>query len=180
MLNIKKNLQSKNLPPTTYHLKPNKGFTLIELLVVIAIIGILSSVVLASLNSVRTKGADAGIKSNFNNMRSQVQIYYDSQSPQSYGGDVQDGDCTTAGSMFADDSVIANAINSAQTISGGGVVATCFADDEDVAIGTAATSWAMSVPLKSDPTHSWCVDSTGVSIDITGVALDTGNVASCQ
>ncbi|NCU28847.1 MAG: prepilin-type N-terminal cleavage/methylation domain-containing protein, partial [Candidatus Moranbacteria bacterium] len=29
----------------------NKGFTLIELLVVIAIIGILSSVVLASLNS---------------------------------------------------------------------------------------------------------------------------------
>ncbi|HQC46196.1 MAG TPA: type II secretion system protein, partial [Candidatus Paceibacterota bacterium] len=31
-------------------MKKNKGFTLIELLVVIAIIGILSSVVLASLN----------------------------------------------------------------------------------------------------------------------------------
>lgn len=55
----------------------SRGFTLIELLVVIAIIGILASVVLASLNSARDKGSDAAVKSNLNNMRAQSEITYD-------------------------------------------------------------------------------------------------------
>ena len=43
---------------TLGHIKTDRGFTLIELLVVIAIIGILSSVVLASLNTARNRGAE--------------------------------------------------------------------------------------------------------------------------
>lgn len=54
-----------------------KGFTLIELLVVVAIIGILASVVLASLNTARDKGADAAVKANLSGMRAQSEISYD-------------------------------------------------------------------------------------------------------
>ena len=61
-----------------------KGFTLIELLVVIAIIGILSSVVLASLNTARQRGADAAIKSTINNTRAEAELWYDGNSPNSY------------------------------------------------------------------------------------------------
>ena len=53
-----------------------KGFTLIELLVVIAIIGVLASVVLASLNTARAKARDARRISDFKAMQTALAFYF--------------------------------------------------------------------------------------------------------
>ena len=55
-----------------------RGFTLIELLVVIAIIGIISSVVLASLSAARTKSQDAKRLSDMHQMQTALELYYNS------------------------------------------------------------------------------------------------------
>lgn len=60
-----------------YRYGKNLGFTLIELLVVIAIIGILASVVLASLNSARTKAADTARFATVKQIQSALEFYYD-------------------------------------------------------------------------------------------------------
>ncbi len=57
-------------------MRNSKGFTLIELLVVIAIIGLLSSVVLASLSSARKKAKDVVVQSSLIQMRTEATLYY--------------------------------------------------------------------------------------------------------
>jgi len=52
------------------------GFTLIELLVVIAIIGILASVILASLNSARAKSRDAKRLMDLRQVKNALEMYY--------------------------------------------------------------------------------------------------------
>ncbi len=139
-------------------MKNSKGFTLIELLVVIAIIGILSSVVLASLNSARSKGNDVAVRSNLANIRTQAAVYVDNGSAVT----------TTAAcnaSLFAD-SVIAKQITAAQSAGGGAAV--CNAN------GTTG-AWAVQVPLKSDSNIRACVDSNGISSTST-TALSTNTI----
>ncbi len=51
------------------------GFTLIELLVVIAIIGLLSSIVLVSLNTAREKGYDAQRVANLRSIQTALELY---------------------------------------------------------------------------------------------------------
>lgn len=65
-----------------------RGFTLIELLVVMAIIGILSAVVLTSLNTARQKGRDAKRISDVKQIQLALELYFDANSQ--YPGTIGD------------------------------------------------------------------------------------------
>ncbi len=68
----------KFLPTKNRQLNTNqKGFTLIELLVVIAIIGMLSSVVLASMNTARKKARDARRMADIKSLQTALELFYD-------------------------------------------------------------------------------------------------------
>jgi prepilin-type N-terminal cleavage/methylation domain-containing protein len=58
----------------------SSGFTLIELLVVIAIIGLLASIILASLNTARQKGRDARRVADIKEIQLALELYYDANS----------------------------------------------------------------------------------------------------
>jgi type II secretion system protein G len=66
------------------------GFTLIELLVVVAIIGILASIVLASLNTARQRSRDARRVADVKQIQLALELYFDScgEYPDTYTGTV--------------------------------------------------------------------------------------------
>ncbi|MDO8576520.1 MAG: type II secretion system protein [bacterium] len=145
-----------------------KGFTLIELLVVIAIIGLLSSVVLASLNGARNKGADAAIKSDLRSAQSQAELFYDDTN-NTYTG------------LCANTTVAAQMLHAKNASSISGAVSTTLTTAETADIPVCHVSgtgdaYALSIALKTDKTKSWCVDSTGASQLTVGGHLAASDV----
>jgi len=79
-----------------FYSNTTRGFTLIELLVVIAIIGMLSSTILASLNSARAKGRHARRLSDLKQLQTAFEMYYnDNNKYPSYSGSKEIDDMKT-------------------------------------------------------------------------------------
>jgi prepilin-type N-terminal cleavage/methylation domain-containing protein len=129
-----------------------RGFTLIELLVVIAIIGILASVVLASLNSARDKGSDAAVKGGLSQIRAQAELFYDA-------GRTYAGFCTNATTTPILTNIQSNSVNGATLVT---TYATAGAASQ-VTCHDIAGSYAVIAPLKGTSGSFMCVDSAGFS-----------------
>jgi prepilin-type N-terminal cleavage/methylation domain-containing protein len=157
------------------HAKP-RGFTLIELLVVIAIIGVLSSVVLASLNSARNKGSAAAVKAQLAEMRTSAELIYDTTGSYDTVCDAT----TDTGRQFrsAFDQSSGNDLGSMCLSSG---TAMAYSTGGAIAVTTKAASpgkWAAAVQLK-DGTY-FCVDWQGAAKVQAGRAIDNSPlVMSC-
>ena len=155
-----------------FRMVTRKGFTLIELLVVIAIIGILSAVVLVSLNSARTKGADASIKSNLTSTRSQAALFYDSNNA-SYStvclNTTVGGVKSIYGQVLA--AAKAGGHSSFNRNATGAINAVC---------NDSADAWAAQVPLKATAGTWFCVDSEGVALVATTNRLISGTDYVCS
>lgn len=157
-----------------------RGFTLIELLVVIAIIGILASIVLASLNTARDKANDAAAKGQLTQVRTQAEIVYDDldQTYNDSGTAINETDCDSippvdpATHVFNDDTV-QDLVGEVTTAAGNNVTCRAPADGD---------SYAANVELRTSKNDDkyFCVDSSGFADETSSDTIPNIDDTDCS
>jgi prepilin-type N-terminal cleavage/methylation domain-containing protein len=154
-----------------------RGFTLIELLVVIAIIGILSSVVLASLNTARNKGNDAAIKSNLAEARAQAELFYDANGNAYVQSTGTISDVCFNGAVQNNVRGIYPSVLGAANAAGIGTVSYNVAPTASIVscVSTSGSTggWAASAPLKTG--GYYCVDNTGTATTTSAATIGSAD-----
>ncbi|MEK7610011.1 MAG: type II secretion system protein [Patescibacteria group bacterium] len=154
--------------------KYTRGFTLIELLVVIAIIGILSSVVLVSLNSARGKGKASRAQQEAVQIRTQFETNYTGSKYPDLNNTVYAGGpetftvapWITSGNLY----VLYNDIVANQ---GAGLKIYSSGTSPNIA------AYAIYLLYNNSQNGGYCVDSTGNTVNYTtGTAFSVASNAS--
>jgi prepilin-type N-terminal cleavage/methylation domain-containing protein len=143
------------------------GFTLIELLVVIAIIGILSSIVIASLGAARQKGRASAVKGAMQQLLTQGQIYISDHSAYAVATTSPRIGCYNVDTFLTDEVFFFDNIPSQ-------MVTNIDANGAPIACAISANGKSFSLVANIGPQLNLCIDSEGNRIEALLIETDTG------
>lgn len=133
-----------------------KGFTLIELLVVIAIIGILTSIILVSVNKATNKAKDVAIQADLHGLVAAATLYNNEKN-------TYEGFCTSTDAV--------NAFN--------GIKSQYPANADRSYCNAEEFAWVACGQLLATDS-AWCIDASGNGKAITKtLCVSTWNATSC-